>query len=263
MGFVKSFQEIMAAARTTADFTEAEMVTVFWETKPDIVARLLPPPLKPAEYPLAMAFVAHYPKTNFDVSYREGALFLRAAYGGEEGNYCLAMPVTNDMAMCGGRELYGYPKKMAEISFEVHGDDAGGWVERHGFRYAEIRAKLTGTFNQPDAESKMPRQINDDGSLKGISFTYRTYPQPGGGPLDYNPWLHRQETVLRPKSVRYGQGEIIFQPSPYDPWAEVEVVRMLGAVHVVGNNSMLGATALAAVDPMQFAPYAFVKYDSK
>lgn len=261
MGFVKSFQEIMAAARTTAEFTNAEMLTVFWETKPDIVARLLPPPLTPVEYPLAMAFVANYPKTNFDVTYREAALFLRAACFGEEGNYCLAMPVTNDMAMIGGREFYGYPKKMADISFDVQGDAARGWVSRHGIRYAEIRAKLTGKFNLPEAESKMQRQINDDGSLTGVSFTYRAYPKPGGGPLDYNPWLHRQETMLRPKSIRYGEAEVLFQPSPYDPWSEVEVVKMLGAIHVVGDNSMLGATALAAVDPLQFAPYAYIKYD--
>ncbi len=263
MGFVKSFQEIMATARTTAEFIDAEMLTVFWETRPDIAARLLPPPLKPAEYPLAMAFVANYPKTNFDVAYREAALFLLASYEGEEGNYCLAMPVTNDMAMIGGREVYGYPKKMADISFDVQKDSAGGWVSRHGIRYAEIRAKMTGKFNDPEAESKMQRPINADGSLKGISFTYRAYPKPGGGPLEYNPWLHRQETVLKPKSVRYGEGEIFFQPSPYDPWAEVEVVKMLGAVYIVGDNSMLGATALAAVDPMQFAPYAYIKYDMK
>ncbi len=263
MGFVKSFQEIMANTRTTADFYDAEMLSVFWETKPEIVARLLPPPLKPAEYPLAMAFVANYPKTNFDVTYRESALFIRAVYEGVEGNYCLAMPVTNDMALIGGREFYGYPKKIADIHFNIKGDQAGGWAERHGVRYVEIRAKLSGKFNDPDAEKRQTRQANPDGSLSGVSFTYRAYPKPGGGPLDYNPWLHKQETLLRPKTVRFGEGEIVFQPSAYDPWAEVEVVKMLGAVYLVGDNSMLGATALTAVDPMQFAPYGFIKYDMK
>ena len=84
------------------------------------------PPLKPAEYPVAMAFVANYPKTNFDVTYQESALFLRATYEGEEGNYCLAMPVTNDMAMVGGREFYGFPKKMADIPFSEEWRFRGG-----------------------------------------------------------------------------------------------------------------------------------------
>jgi hypothetical protein len=79
--FVKTYQEIMAAIRpTTLDFYGAEMLTIFWETKPEIVAKLLPPPLKPANRPVAMAFVANYPRTNFDLVYKESALFLRALY---------------------------------------------------------------------------------------------------------------------------------------------------------------------------------------
>jgi acetoacetate decarboxylase len=71
----------MATVRPkTFDFYGAEMLTIFWETKPEIVARLLPPPLKPADRPVAMAFVANYPRTNFDLVYKESALFLRALY---------------------------------------------------------------------------------------------------------------------------------------------------------------------------------------
>ena len=68
MGFVKSFEEIMATSRDKAEFYDAEMLTVFWETKREIVERLLPPPLEPTEIPLVTAFVANYPKTNFGVS---------------------------------------------------------------------------------------------------------------------------------------------------------------------------------------------------
>lgn len=253
----------MANAMTTADFYDAEMLSVFWETKPEIVARLLPPPLKPADYPLAMAFVANYPKTNFDVTYKESALFLRAVYEGEEGNYCLAMPVTNDMAMVGGREFYGFPKKMANINFQRKDDSLEGWTERRGVRFMEIRAKLTGKFNDPEAEKRQSREVNEDGSLKGLSYNYRFFPKPEGGPLEYNPWLVKQETVLRPKTIVFGEGEIILKHSAYDPWAEVEVVKMLGAVYMVGDNSMLSGKAVAAVDPMQFAPYAFIKMDMK
>ena len=135
MGFVKTMQELMANARTTADFYDAEMLAVFWETKPEIVARLLPPPLEPAEYPIAMAFVANYPRTNFDVTYHESALFLNAVYQGEEGKYCLAMPVTNDMAMALGREIYGYPKKIGQIHLSRSADKVEGWAERHGIRF--------------------------------------------------------------------------------------------------------------------------------
>ena len=49
----------------------------------------------------------------------------------------------------------------------------------------------------------------------------------------------------------------------YDPWAEVEVVKMLGAVYTRGDNSMLGGKVVAEAAPMEFAPYAFLKWDMK
>ena len=111
MGFVKNFEQVMANVCSTFDFYDAEMLTAFWETKPEIIAKLLPPPLKPTPYPIAYAFVAFYPSTNFDVTYMETALFIRAVFNGEEGGYCLAMPVTNDMAMIYGGRYSVFQKK--------------------------------------------------------------------------------------------------------------------------------------------------------
>jgi len=263
MGFVKSFDEILANRRDTADFYDAEMLAVFWETKPEIVARLLPPPLKSAEYPLVMAFVAHYPRTNFDVTYHESALFLRAVHNGEEGNYCLAMPVTNDIAMAGGRERFGFPKKIAEINFAKEQEIAYGWTERRGVRFMEIRAKLTGKFNLPEAQTIVMNSRFENGAGRGVSYNFKNFPAPEGGGFDYNPRLVRQETVIRPKRIQIGEAEIILRHSDYDPWAEVEVVKALGAIYTVGDNSMLPGKTVAEVNPMEFAPYAFLKWDMK
>jgi acetoacetate decarboxylase len=203
----------MAGARATADFYDAEMLTVFWETKPEIVARLVPAPLEPADLPIAMAFGAWYPATNFAAVYRETALFIRVKYQGEEGSYCLAMPVTSDMAMAGGREVFGFPKNMADIHYSIDGDAVHGWTERRGVRFMEIRASLTG-------------KCNDEGL--------------GRPSRPRSPW-----------------------DSPYDPWSEVEVVRTLGAMYTKGDNFMLGGRVVAEVDPIRFAPYAFLKWDMK
>ncbi len=262
MGFVKTFQEIQANIRATADFYDAEMLTVFWETKPEIIARLLPAPLKPAAEPIVRAFVASYPRTNFDVVYKESALFVRAAYDGEEGNYCLAMPVTNDMAMVGGREVYGFPKKIANIDLTRQGETVSGWTERRGVRFMEIRARMTGRLNDAQAQEKlMSMSTGNDGSIRAISYNFKYFPAPQGGAFDYNPRLVRQETILKPKQVLLGEAEIILQPSDYDPWAEVEVVKMLGALYTVGDNSMLGGKVVAEADFMQFLPHASLKYD--
>jgi acetoacetate decarboxylase len=265
MGFVKTLQEIISFNKPTADFYGAEMLTVLWETKPEIVAKLLPPPLKPASQPVAMAFVADYPRTNFDVTYRESALFLRAVYNGEEGGYCLSMPVTNDIAMAGGREVFGFPKKMADIHIQKNSHSIEGWAERRGIRFMEVRAKLTGKFNDPAAQEIVMgmRNVEADGSIKAVSYNFKHFPAPEGNSFDYNPRLVKQETILRPKEMLFGEAEIILRYSDYDPWAEVEVVKMLGALYTVGDNSMLRGKSVAEVGFVEFAPYAFLKWDMK
>jgi len=262
MGFVKKFEQIMSNACATLDFYDAEMLTVFWETKPEIIARLLPPPLKPTSHPIAYAFVASYPSTNFDVTYMEAALFIRAAFNGEEGGYCLAMPVTSDMALIYGREIYGFPKKMADIHYKKNGDTIVGWTKRRGTRFMKIRAKLTGKFNDPAMQDIITANpINEDGSSTITSYNFKYFLAPEGCAFDYNPRLVKQETEFRPKEMLFGEAQIIFKPSDYDPWAEVEVVKMLGALYTRGDNSMVSGKVVAEVEPKEFAPYALLKTD--
>jgi acetoacetate decarboxylase len=264
MGFIKTFEQIMANTSATADFFDAQMLIAYWETKPEIIARLLPPPLKPTTHPIALAFVAYYPSTNFDVTYKETALFISAAFNGEEGGYCIAMPVTSDIAMAAGREFYGFPKKMADIHYRKDGDTIEGWTERRGIRFMEIHAELTGKFNDPVMQDILTATpMAEDGSSKRTSYNFKHFPAPEGGGFDYAPRLVKQETVFRPKEVQFGEAKIIFKPSNYDPWAEVEVVKMLGAVYTRGDNSMLGGKVVAEAAPMEFAPYAFLKWDMK
>lgn len=79
-----------------AEFTNAEMLIALYRTDPSVVRRILPRPLRPPADPLVLAFVAHYPKTNFGCVYNEGAVVVLASYRGRLGGYCVAMPVDDD-----------------------------------------------------------------------------------------------------------------------------------------------------------------------
>jgi len=261
MGFVKSYDELGGIARSKGglyEFYGAEMLTVMWETKREIVKRLLPPPLKPTRRPLAMAFVAYYPKTNFCPPYYEAGLFLRATFKGVEGNYCLAMPVTNDMAMAVGREEFGYPKKLANIEFKRTGNSVKGHIERHGLRFFEVRARLTGKPDSEDFPSLMASKEKDGGIF---NYNFKHFPAPNSDVFDYNPRLVREKVILRANLVKWGEAEVKLSPSDYDPWSEVEVVKMLGALYTVGNNTMLRGNVVAEADPIAFSLYATLKWD--
>lgn len=70
------------------------------------------------------------------------------------------------------------------------------------------------------------------------------------------------ETVFKPKTFIFAEVEIELTPSEFDPWHEVPVERMLGGFYSVGDNSMLSdGKVLAEVDPIEFAPYAFLRWE--
>ena len=66
MSFKRALEEIKMKREELQNsvFKGAEMLTVIWETKPEIIERILPPPLEPVSRPLCTAFIAYYPSTN-------------------------------------------------------------------------------------------------------------------------------------------------------------------------------------------------------
>lgn len=266
MSFLRTSGGFMSN-RETADFYDAEMLAVYWQTKPDIIKRLLPPPLKPAEMPIIFAFVADYPRTNFGSIYKEAAVFLSCEYGGIEGGYCLAMPVTDDMALVAGREVFGYPKKLANIHFRKEKRDVEGWSERHGTRYFEVKAKLNGRPNSPEfIQLVAERTGGTPGGSKDIiqvCYNYKHFPSPDGNYFDYKPRLIREEVVFRPSELKLGSAQLILQSSESDPWGELEIEEILGAIYLKGTNSMLKGYVVAELEHEKFIPYSFLKWDIK
>lgn len=264
MSWIKDREEIKKkkeVLRTTV-FKDAEMVTVVWKTKEEIVKKVLPPPLKPVSMPIVLAFIVNYPSTNQGLPYHEGALMIRCEYDGVPGNYYLAMPVTDDRAMIGGREIFGFPKKMANVHLERNDKQVYGYSERVGVKNIEIKADLSKGFNNPDT----PKIIKEMGLMPGrrkntINYNYKYFPAPNKEGFDYNPWLVRQETAVSPKSLEMGHAEVTLGSSPHDPWAEIEIVEVLGALYFKTDNTMLPGKKVAEVDPDEFLPYSYVGYD--
>ena len=94
-----------------------------------------------------------------------------------------------------------------------------------------------------------------------VTFLFKHFPAPEGRGFDYNPRLIRQETILSPNVIEFGKAEIDLEPSNYDPWHQIEIVKILGAVYTVGDNSMIKGDVVSEVNPVKFAPYSFTKWD--
>jgi len=248
------------------DFPNAEMLIASIQTETDTVKAILPNPLAPSDTPKAIVFVAHYPETNFGCVYREGALLLQCTFRNEIGFYCLSMPVDDDMAMIGGRESFGFPKKIAEkITLEKKGNHITGSVERKG---TEI-IRIEGVFNE-QSEANLDKEFgasmtdwNGEVCKRVVNFLFKYFPSPGGSSFDYLPRLIREPVLFRKTGkIMVGEGEVKLSSTPYDPLGEIPVKVVDSLFYGKWHNTMLPGKAVArAWNPLKFVKHSFFKTD--
>ena len=257
----------LANAYTLADFQNAEMLFAVFKTDSSVVQEILPQPLKPSSDAYGIVFVGSYPETNFGCIYNEGALFLNCEFKGERGVYCLSMPVDDDMAMIGGREYYGYPKKMAErISLERNGDHVVGCVVRKGTELIRIECHL-----EKDAPDDLFGNLayptedwNGIKCQKFVSFLFKYFPSPSSDNFDYFPRLVREPVLFRPLGkLRAGTGKVSLGCTDYDPLGVIPVHSISNIAYGVFHNTMLPGRVVGRVwNPLRFIKHAFFKVDS-
>jgi len=247
-------------------FFDAEMAMVLFRTDPDVVKRIIPEPLKPLAEPFAMAFIARYPKTNFGSVYNEAALTLVVEYEGELGGYCLTMPVTEDMALIGGREVFGFPKKIAdEISLERTENGVKGRYVRKGIELMNLSMSF-------DEEVEANKLVEILGTLtsqepgeewKAVSYNFKFFQSPQIIGFDYKPRLVKQVTTFRPSSrIKLSYNfDLKLGSSDRDPLAEIPVKEPIIGFYGIFNNTMHPGEVIAEVKEEQFIRYAFSKID--
>jgi len=91
-------------------------------------ARMVPEQVELADPPTAGLVFASYPSSNLG-PYDEVVLFLDVVYQGRPLQFAAFLYVTTDTAMAAGREMGGYPKKIARIEF-LGGPDRAAVMER-------------------------------------------------------------------------------------------------------------------------------------
>ncbi|MGH4120770.1 acetoacetate decarboxylase family protein [Clostridium sp.] len=257
--FTKTMEQIKSLQGKKTIFYGAEMLNTVWETKPEIIAKLLPAPLKPVkDKPWVSTFVANYPKTNFAPPYKEAGLFILAECDGVVGRYCLSMPITDGMAMAMGREVCGLPKKMANIDFEVKDGKAVGKISRNGIEFFTVNADISESLN----EGATIEEFKEALPTAMYNVTYAKSADGCGFLL--SPTLIRQKLAAdNITENKLATTTITMTDSPHDPWAELEVVRMIGSQYIVSTNTLEPGENLYfnKIDPMGFVPYSFTKWD--
>lgn len=227
----------------------ARILASLYISKPETIQKILPPPLEAGKEGIVLVFVAEYPESNFGVSYNEAAMFVQASFPGEQGKidgvYCPCMYVDDDVAMIGGREIYGLPKKIAKIGLKKEGDKVTGTLERGEIKIVDMEATLTAK-----AEGTMGF---------GPTFSLRIFPSPNVEGLSMAEILSIDITT-EAKEVHTGTGTLKFEKSEADPLYEIEPVMQMGMIYTIGTPKMSKGTVLLRAmgeDTEKYLPFVY------
>ena len=111
-------------------FVDREYLIVTYRTDYDALRALVPEPLQIDEPIVKYEFIRMPDSTGFG-DYTETGQVIPVRHGGDAGGYVHAMFLDDEAPIAGGRELWGFPKKLAAPSLTVEKDTLLG-VLRYG-----------------------------------------------------------------------------------------------------------------------------------
>ncbi|HEY8526964.1 MAG TPA: acetoacetate decarboxylase family protein [Acidimicrobiales bacterium] len=229
----------------------ATSLTAVYETDPEVVAAVLPPPLSPTDEPRVRVTMATVDVGRGLPPFGAGTFAVQARHEGQVGNYPLVMPMSTEQSVIGGRETFGEPKKLAEVTLDRTHDGGvervTGRVTRLGVTFLEI----TGTVAEP---------LDPPPESERVDFYLKFLPAPDGKGFDAEPSLvycRRTETT---RSLSRVDGEVVLRESRFDPVADLPVRRLVG-ITLSERRSVQRGEIVAKVPGDWVAPYVHQRYD--
>jgi acetoacetate decarboxylase len=117
-------------------FIDREYLIIIYETDPVAIREQLPEPLEPDGSNTVMYEFIKMPNSSGFGCYTESGIVIPAKYQGEAVSFTSQMYLDDDAPIAGGREIWGFPKKLAKPVLEVRADTLTGTLDYAGERVA-------------------------------------------------------------------------------------------------------------------------------
>ncbi|WAT09667.1 acetoacetate decarboxylase family protein [Rouxiella badensis] len=169
-------------------YRNAFSINMLYTIEKNGIVDFLPPGVELADKdPVISAVVSAYPETPFGV-YNEMWFYVRVKFEGKIYMYNPVIYVDSDSSMACGREMWGFPKKIAEMQM-LH--ESGKWIF-HGRKNGK---PLIDVIFSPETQPGFPSMI---GEISYPSLTCRIIPNRlGRGEPD----IAQLITVSNPKTI--------------------------------------------------------------
>jgi acetoacetate decarboxylase len=208
-------------------FYDREFLIITYRTDRDKLREIVPQPLEVVSDLVKFEFIRMPNSTGFG-DYTEAGQVIPVSFNGRRGNYTLCMFLNDHPPIAAGRELWGFPKKLAGPSLRTETDTLVGTLD-----YGPVRV-ATGTMGYKHREA-------DDGAtlreLAAPNFLLKIIPHVDGSAricelVEY----HLQEIDV--KGVWTGPGALSLTPHALAPVAELPVLEVVSTTHLIADLTL-------------------------
>ena len=208
-------------------FVDREYLIITYRTDPAALARVVPAPLEILEPIVKYEFINRPDSTGFG-HYCESGQVIPVSYRGEKGGYVRAMYLNDHPPTAGGRELWGFPKKIGQPELRVHTDTMIGTLDYNDLRVA------TGTMGYKY------QQLDAAAALAGLgapNFLLKIIPHVDGTPRICELVRYAMQNITL-KGAWTGPGSLELHPHALATVADLPVLEVLSTVHMIGDMTL-------------------------
>ena len=208
-------------------FVDREFMVITYRTDIDKLREVVPEPLEFDDPIVKFEFIRMPDSTGFG-DYTESGQVIPVSFDGRKGSYTHCMFLNDHPPIAGGRELWGFPKKLASPCLRAEIDTLVGTLN-----YGPVRvATATMGYKHRQADHAAVAA-----SLAAPNFLLKIMPHVDGTPrvceiVEY----HLQEVLL--KGAWTGPAALSLQPHALAPVAELPVLEVLSAVHIIADLTL-------------------------
>ncbi len=216
-------------------FVNREYLIITYRTDPAKLRAIVPEPLEIDESkPLVKYEFIRMPDSNGFGDYTESGQVIPVTFRGRKGGYTHCMFLNDEGPIAGGRELWGFPKKLAHPTLRTEIDTLVGTLD-----YGPVRV-ATGTMGYKHQEADLA-QVR--GSLEAPNFLLKIIPHVDGTPRICELVEYYLEGVIL-KGAWTGPAALCLVPHALAPVAELPVLEVVSAIHICADLTLgLGEVA--------------------
>ncbi len=208
-------------------FVDREYLIITYRTDIDILRALVPEPLQVAEPLVKYEFIRMPDSTGFG-DYTETGQVIPVTFEGRHGGYCHCMFLNDEPPIAGGRELWGFPKKLGAPPLRTEIDTLVGTLD-----YGPVRV-ATGTMGYKHRAADLAAVR---AALAEPNFLLKIIPHVDGRARICELVEYYLEDVAV-NGAWTGPGALALTAHALAPVAELPVREIVSAVHLVADLTL-------------------------